>query len=246
MTFARYLVLYSFLLFFGGFEKVSFAQGVSPFRDLKPVGLGFVYDSKPLNHKLTLKNNGNSTVSEFAILTSCGCTTVTASRSTLDPGDTVDIAIEVDTLGKRGEIEKVFDVRFVYENQQHEEQYRILFNVIADLDAHKGRNIADKLFGEDCGECHYKPAAGKFGKKLFVAVCGYCHGKNAQGAMAKGFTRLKYLRDFNRTKAIRIISKGDDDNLMPGFSKENGGPLNARQIESLVDYFERLRDEWIK
>lgn len=81
------------------------------------------------------------------------------------------------------------------------------------------------------------------GYNLFEANCARCHGTNGEGGIgpvlndqSKLFTHLseQYIHNV-LTVGGRYVC-GDPNSLMPVWSNDNGGPLNYKQIEDLINF----------
>ncbi len=81
------------------------------------------------------------------------------------------------------------------------------------------------------------------GYNLFEANCARCHGTNGEGGIgptlndqSKLYVHLseQYIRNV-LTVGGRYVC-GDPKSLMPVWSNENGGPLNYKQIEDLINF----------
>lgn len=220
------------------------AEPISFFQDRVEKFIGEYPNDKRAAYTLQLHNPGDKPVTALSIKTSCGCTVARPKKTTVLPGETVDVRVTVDMTGKRGKIKKGLTVRYEYDGKPKTMIVAIALEALLIIPEHESRSLDDKLFGPKCGRCHAVPAKGKQGAQLFRAVCGYCHGMNAEGASAMGFNNAKYLKSFDRKKADRIIRKGTGNNRMPGFSTEKNGPLSDEQIESLIMYFEDKKHQW--
>jgi cytochrome c553 len=93
------------------------------------------------------------------------------------------------------------------------------------------------VFKNDCARCHAEPAHGKSGQELFAAACGICHESDHRAAMVPDLHALKH--DSDRVYWKQWITTGRPGSLMPGFAREQGGPLTPAQIESLADYLDQ-------
>lgn len=205
------------------------------------VDIGNYFDDAPLAYHLYLENPTKTPIKDLQLTTSCGCTTLMPSGSTIPPRKKLRVDVASDLTGKRGVIVKNIVANFDHGGTKTEKRLSLTFKVQKNIAAHSGHNLQDVLFDRKCGACHAKPAAGKMGRELFVAVCAFCHGENAQGAMATGFTRVKYYDRFDPERIRAIIADGTDGKEMPGFSQAHGGPLDSTQIDSLIDYFKELK-----
>ena len=226
--------------------KIVYAatQFVSLDTQLSNIELGQYFDDKKLNYDFFLHNTSPDTIDNIDISTSCGCTTVLTPRKFISSGKMMRISVTSDLIGKRGIILKELVVSYKHKNITKTQIITLSFSVIANIDAHKARKLNDVLFNEKCGKCHAIPAIGKTGKALFKAVCGFCHGENGGGSSAKGFTTVKFMKNFNEKQVKLIIEKGMPDGSMPGYLKDYGGPLTAEQVDSLIEYFKNKRKDF--
>lgn len=203
--------------------------------------IGTFFDDQPLMYHFDFENLSPGNITDIKLTTSCGCTTVKYTGDTLAPTEKFPVEVNVDLAGKRGKITKGIVATFKKGGIEFEKEFTLSFIVKKNVAAHQAANLKNVLFDEKCGSCHAKPAEGKFGKELFVAVCAFCHGENAQGAMAMGFTNVNYYRTFDINKIRDVIENGTPQGEMPGFSKPQGGPLDEKQIETLIGYFQNLK-----
>lgn len=205
------------------------------------VDIGNYFDDAPLAYHFHLENPTKTPIKDLELTTSCGCTTLMPSGGAIPPGKELRIDVGSDLTGKRGVIVKSIVANFDYGGTKIEKNFSLTFKVQKNIAAHSGHNLQDVLFGPKCSACHANPAAGKTGRELFVAVCAFCHGQNAQGAMATGFTYVRYYDHYDPERIRAIIADGTHVKDMPGFSQVHGGPLDSRQIDSLIDYFNELK-----
>jgi hypothetical protein len=205
------------------------------------VDIGNYFDDAPLAYHFYLENPTKTPIKELELTTSCGCTTLMPSRGEIPPGKILRIDVGSDLTGKRGVIVKSIIANFDFGGTKIEKNFTLTFTVQKNIAAHSGHNLQDVIFGPKCGACHANPATGKTGRELFVAVCAFCHGENAQGAMASGFTHVRYYDHYDPERIRAIIADGAHVKDMPGFSQVHGGPLDSRQIDSLIDYFTELK-----
>lgn len=85
---------------------------------------------------------------------------------------------------------------------------------------------AEEIFSGKCKGCHVDRGKGKTGIGLFVQDCVMCHGKSASS--------LQKMRSKSREEIARAIREGIENTSMPGWAVENGGPLNDKEIGSLI------------
>ena len=89
-------------------------------------------------------------------------------------------------------------------------------------------------FQNNCVRCHLVPAFGKSGQRLYRVACGVCHDSPRRAPMVPDLHALKKPTDAAYWR--KWITDGKAGTLMPGFAAVEGGPLDTRQIESLVEY----------
>ena len=90
------------------------------------------------------------------------------------------------------------------------------------------------VFKGDCVKCHVEPAKDRHGEKLFIAACGICHVSDHRAAMVPDLAAVKTATNADYWRAW--ITYGKPGSLMPAFAKEQGGILDEKQIDSLVEY----------
>jgi mono/diheme cytochrome c family protein/plastocyanin len=88
------------------------------------------------------------------------------------------------------------------------------------------------------------------GYNLFEANCARCHGTNGEGGIgptlndqSKLFVHLspQYIQNV-LTVGGRYVC-GDPKSVMPVWSNENGGPLNYKQIEDLINFIRAPKNQ---
>jgi mono/diheme cytochrome c family protein len=91
------------------------------------------------------------------------------------------------------------------------------------------------LFNQDCARCHGPQGAGSVGPDLHVYGAGQIIDLNGIAARNKvnpaNTSDMARLRDM----VVATISQGRQGTLMPAWSQDAGGPLNASQISALAD-----------
>lgn len=99
-------------------------------------------------------------------------------------------------------------------------------------------------FEGKCANCHVEQGIGKMGRVLFDADCAMCHGAGAKGVSDLTFplSGQGYLSSITDQELYGKIAAGTDNPMMLGFSKKNHGPLDEKQIKSLVEYIRGLRN----
>lgn len=155
------------------------------------------------------------------------------SSETVEPGETGNIEVTIDPIGKKGPFTK--KVLVVSNDRARPRQVlSIIGNVKHKVVARRGLRMEKVLFAGRCARCHAAPAGDKMGQELFQAVCASCHGAGGKGGSG-GPIRLR-----DRAGLRRWTTDGKAGTAMPGYSEAHGGPLDDRQIDSLVDYMMSL------
>ncbi len=202
---------------------------------------GSIVQGNDIKHKFSFQNVGTGDLIITKAKGSCGCTVTTVSSMPYKPGEQGVIDVSVDTRGKFGRVFK--DVR-VESNDPASPVMLALEGMVMENSAHPPMAAGEALFKGSCAECHSTPAKGKSGKELYQAVCAICHdpkpGDSSHKTMALNQEQLAQM-DSGSLK--EIISKGMPDTSMPGFLKKHNGPLSKKQVKSLVEYLESLRQK---
>jgi mono/diheme cytochrome c family protein len=99
------------------------------------------------------------------------------------------------------------------------------------------------VFQADCAKCHAEPTVGKMGHELYQAGCAICHEAEHRAEMVPDLHKLTAAAlQHSNPSEIRAeywsqwITSSRPGSMMPAFAKAHGGPLNEKQIASLVDY----------
>jgi cytochrome c553 len=196
-------------------------------------------DGSHAEMKFNLRNDSAAPVTIKDLQPSCGCTTVAAPPRpwTLPPQARSSFAVRIDLRGKRGELHKTVKIVTSAGNMTVPVKLTI---PPSPRNGSRGENqrmaLADPraIFRGDCARCHVAPAAGKSGAALFRAACAICHEAHPRAEVVPDLAEktrgqsASYLRTW--------ITEGKTGTLMPPFARENGGILDAAQIESLVRF----------
>jgi len=230
-------------------NKQTGGPAVTFFKDL--VNIGNVIQNDSVNVRFQFKNSGNRPLTIGKLMTSCGCTIAKISKRIYKPGETGVINVRMNTSGKSGFIQKEIRVISNAENEP-EHQLVVQCNVIQHPsvktmtdDMNNGKIL---IFKGKCRSCHVNPGKGKMGSALYEASCRMCHGAvNGHDDEYHPGIKLntRYLESISKKKLFKMISKGTSNNtnrqMMPGFLKQNGGPLSVNQVHSLVKYLKSIQ-----
>ena len=192
-----------------------------------------------------VSNTSTSEVVIDDVKTSCGCTVAQFPTKpwTLKPGAQDKAEVLVDLRGRFGKLFKEIDI--ISSNSPK------VLTVLVDI-PEPGTNAmsmeaANRLWGQqlagvdhqavfktDCVKCHLEPNFGKFGENLFHTACGICHEAAHRATMVPDLKSLNAEIDPEYWR--RWVTYGKAGSLMPGFAARDGGPLNDKQIDSLVEF----------
>ena len=78
---------------------------------------------------------------------------------------------------------------------------------------------------------------------LYGENCAGCHGANGQNGAATNLANPEYEALIDDATLRDVISNGENNSLMPGFSKRSGGSLTDGQIEAIQ---RGIRARWSK
>lgn len=204
----------------------------------------FAQDQFEHDFTFAVTNISTGQIAIQSVRTSCGCTVAQLPNLpwTLEPGASGTFGIHMDLRGKRGSITKSV---FIMTDQGNKTIYvrGILPDPPAMTDDQRARNMmiakADRqaVFKGECASCHATPTFGKTGSQLFEAACGICHEGGHRNEMVPDLNIAKQVRDQEYWR--NWIANGKEGTLMPGFSKQQGGPLTDAQILSLAHFLNR-------
>jgi len=189
---------------------------------------GRVVQGKIVETSFPVRNAGDEDLVLLEATTPCGCTAVLPEKTVLAPGESSKIDVTYDSAARAGEVTRIITVR-----SNDPKQPVVELKVVAEVDAsmHAGFEAGETLFGPKCGECHYDPAKDLMGQPLYDAVCFFCHGKERQGKTAPA---LAAYPDSADPYLVEMIARGRSGTEMPGFARDQGGPLDPDQVDSLV------------
>lgn len=207
--------------------------------DAQTFDFGTVDEGARINHTFKVMNKGNSLLKIVDAYASCGCTVPKLSKKNLEPGETADLFITVDTSMKQNAVTKTVNVS---SNDPKRPIVEIALKMFV-RNQHKGLTESAKakiLTDENCTSCHVARGVGAFGIDLYVADCAMCHGPKGEGEsgppLIGPYDNATY---YNHMKDV-LVHGSKRTNAMPGFGGESGGPLAQKQIDSLLTYLKEL------
>ncbi|PIW51373.1 MAG: succinate dehydrogenase [Zetaproteobacteria bacterium CG12_big_fil_rev_8_21_14_0_65_54_13] len=179
---------------------------------------------------LRVRNAGEQMENIVSVTTSCGCSVAEPAQNLLMPGGFTQVKITVDTFAKQDDVRKWVELT---DGQGRRSRAWLSLDVKAN--PHMA-TTSRTIFDGQCGSCHFAPAAGKqTGPAIYRAVCVMCHGEKGQGAYAPKLTGHK-----NSSLLAGLISAGTGSQHMPGFAREQGGPLTPDQVAALSQWLSTL------
>lgn len=194
-----------------------------------------------------VRNVSTNIVEITDITTSCGCTVASMPENPwrIKPGETNHLPVLADLRGKTGSIFKDVNIS----SKDAPEQLHVMVN-IEDISGTNtmSKEQMDRLWAQqmasvdrqavfsrkECQSCHLTPAFGKHGKELYDVACGICHDSEHRATMVPDLHALKTPIAANYYS--NMVAHGKPGTLMPAFLSREGGPLDVRQIASLVEF----------
>src|SRR4030066_2055758 len=186
---------------------------------------GNVLQGKTVDYTFLFENKGTEDLWIKEVTTSCGCTAALVSSNTIKPGDKGEIKVSYDSQGRAGAVTRTITV---VSHDAVESVKELTINATVTPSMHTTFNVAESLFSEKCGSCHFYPALNKNGKELYDAVCAFCHGRTAVGLESLKVMEMDVIKEITRN--------GIAGTEMPAWIKEQGGPLDEEQIRSLSNF----------
>lgn len=191
---------------------------------------GTVDEGARINHTFKVANKGNGTLKIVDAYASCGCTTPKFAKKLLEPGESTELFVTVDTSMKQNAVTKTLNVS---SNDPKRPIVEIALKMFV-RNQHKGLTEGAKakiLTDENCTSCHVARGVGEFGIKLYVADCAMCHGPKGEGESGPPLIG-PYDNAVYYDHMKNVLTNGSKKtNAMPGFGGVAGGPLAQKQID---------------
>ena len=190
-------------------------------------------------------NTGSADITIDSAKASCGCTApkLPAEPWHMKPGESGRLEVAVDLRNKVGTLQK----GIMLEGSNYSAELTIKINIPPGSGPNMDPQEADRMwnrevamanrqgvFRNSCAVCHLGPAFGKTGAQLFHVACGICHESKNRASMVPDLAALKM--QVNADYWPELIRHGKPATLMPGFAASDGGPLDERQVASLVQF----------
>ncbi len=200
---------------------------------------GKIPENKIFEYSFKFINEGDAALEIKDTESSCGCTEVKVDNNIIEAGKSGEIKATLNPIGKRGKIKKTISVM-----TNDAANPKITLTLIAEVHGvlkDHPQSADESIFSEKCKSCHVAKGEGKFGKELYAADCTFCHGESGEGKSATALNNQEYLTKHDDGYIKDWIANGRDGSGMPGFSKIKGGPLDDKQVESLVSYITKWK-----
>jgi mono/diheme cytochrome c family protein len=200
---------------------------------------GVLTQGATVQHSFLFKNTGNEPLEIQSVNTSCGCTAALASQGKIPAHGEGRIDATYDSHGKLGDVDK--QIR-VWTNDPAMPMTVLTIAGVVSPSSHPEMTGTRNLFEGSCRSCHADRAAGKKGEPLFTTTCAMCHEHQRRGG--KFIAPLpEDMAALSERELTRVIRDGKAGVSMPGFSREKGGPLDKKQIKSLVEFIKNLKEK---
>jgi len=209
--------------------------------------MGIVDEGVEITHVFKIENHGEKKLLIKTAFSTCGCTIPHIKDKEIPPGGTGNLEVVMNTSMKQGDVTKPIEIH----TNDPVTPVSTLY-IKAHVKSPHGALGTDRtaaIFKGRCAACHVAKGIGKEGEDLFFADCAMCHGYRAKGvpAVAPALIPFDYHdKDFAESMK-RIISHGSKvHRSMPGYSKDAGGPLDEKSIDSLIDFLRAKSDVELK
>ncbi len=198
--------------------------------DQSSLNLGTGKQGEEITGTILLLNSGDAPLQIKTITPSCGCTVAKMSSKSIAPHKSAALQLSLDTRGKKGDVYKNIVI-----TSNDPAQKNFSFEVHAKVEApeHGTFKMGDDLFSGSCKSCHYDRAGKKRGGRLYMAICAFCHGMTGEGHKGSG----PALHTPMTKSSLRYwIENGKKGTAMSAYAKKVGGPLESKQVTSLVEF----------
>ena len=203
---------------------------------------GKVQEGVELKHVFRLSNTGSKVLQLWHAQSTCGCTIPSLGKKQLQPRESTELVVIVDTTMKQSKITK--KVSLTSNDPVNRVTYFYLSMDVQNPHIGMSDEERAKIFTSDrCSSCHVSMGQGTHGKELYEADCAMCHGKRAQGVVGPPLFG-NYENAVFKENIVQITSYGSKSHhSMPGFLYTASGPLSQEQIDSIVKYLSQLSKE---
>ena len=193
-------------------------------------------------------NQGPKEIEITAVHASCSCTLAPKPENPwlLAPGANSTLKVTIDFSNKTGGVMKMIEVLSPAGSQ--------ILSIIVTIPEESRRMMNQKIaaadrqavFHNDCATCHAAPVTEKTktGAALFAGACSICHEAPHRATMVPDLAAINKPRDEAYWR--KWVTDGGENTLMPAFAQKQGGPLDAAQIDALVDFLRTKYPDPIK
>ncbi len=207
--------------------------------------IGTVFDKGVLRIFFDFQNRRPFMIDNIDVSTDCDCLPAKFSRTSLGPGEKMRIDIGINIKGFRGPFSTTYKIAYKRRDKDYHQLLTVNYQVKGEVKEHKPGYLAKMISTKGCRSCHVDSGKDKYGKELFQSLCSPCHGREAQGGWAPSFQEEEFFsKSYDPNAVRRLILEGHKDEKIPGFSQEKGGPLNKKQVDSLLKFYEDLKEDF--
>lgn len=202
---------------------------------------GDVAEGDVVRHTFKFRNDGFAPLRIVKTETSCGCTTAKGALKQYAPGESGEMEVVVDTVGKKGIIVKT--VKLTLDGSSDKTSEISVTMSLVPPPHPKKEKLANLNADSRCKTCHLENGQGQTGIFLFHRVCAQCHGKKGAGATARALNDRQWQKTIKDDFIRKRITDGWSERGMPSFVKGVTPPLDNDQVVSLIQYIRKLGNE---
>ena len=204
---------------------------------------GTIDEGIEVRHVFSLRNAGSKRLEIKTAFSTCGCTIPHIKHREIAPGQTGELDVLLDTSMKQGQVSKPIEIH----SNDPENPVTTIHIKATVRGAHFDLgDVKAKIFTGRCAACHVEKGKGKQGEELFAADCAMCHGFRAAGikGVAPSLVQGNYEDQSYCSAMSHVISYGSSSHRsMAGYLSEAGGPLSAKDIESIVAFLKKKSEQ---
>lgn len=209
--------------------------------DRNTFDFGPLAEGAKVEHIFKITNEGTAVLRIGKLRANCECTTASVKKSKLNPGESTELKVVMDTTMKIRDTEKTI---MIWSNDL--ERRTISLTVTAFIDPHKGLTPSQgiKIFSGKCATCHVMQGKGLTGDDLFFADCVMCHQFKPKPGHVIGGPLAP--RDYDAPSVAAHVKRATcygTSHAMPGFLDKAGGPLTETQIDSIIEFLKNYSKE---
>ena len=200
---------------------------------------GNVTEGEVVKHTFKFKNDGAGEVKIVKTETTCGCTTANGALKSYASGESGEMEVVVDTVGKKGVVVKTVAV-ILENNAKAIKELSLTMNLVPPPHPERVK-MPNMNTDARCKTCHLESGQGQTGIFLYHRVCVQCHGKKGVGASARALTDSTWQDSIEDGYLKHRIREGWTEVGMPSYVVGVEPPLDEEQVDSLVRYVRDIK-----